>query len=119
MQKVLIVAHASPYGSEKMFNALRIAVALKELADEPVALKLFLMSDAVFSAVKGQSTPDLTYNLQQMLEILLAQQVAVKLCKTCAESRGVHAEMLVEGAEIGTLGDLTQWTLAADKVMHI
>ncbi|KFZ36238.1 hypothetical protein HR45_17800 [Shewanella mangrovi] len=119
MQKVLIVAHASPYGSEKMFNALRIAIALKELAEEPVELKLFLMSDAVFSAVAGQNTPDLSYNLAQMLEILLAQNVPVKLCKTCVEARGVNSNMLVDGAEIGTLGDLTQWTLAVDKVMHI
>ncbi|QSX33388.1 DsrE family protein [Shewanella avicenniae] len=119
MQKILMVAHASPYGSEKMFNALRIAIALKELAEEPVELKLFLMSDAVFSAVKGQKTPDLSYNLAQMLDILLAQQVPVKLCKTCVEARGVTQAMLIEGAEIGTLGDLTQWTLAADKVMHL
>ncbi|GGZ15392.1 MULTISPECIES: DsrE/DsrF/TusD sulfur relay family protein [Shewanella] len=119
MQKILIVAHASPYGSEKMFNTLRIAVAMKEFAAGQAELKLFLMSDAVFSAVKGQQTPDLSYNLQQMLEILTAQKVPLLLCKTCAESRGVTQEMLVDGAAIGTLGDLTRWTLEADKVMHI
>ncbi|BDM66012.1 hypothetical protein NFHSH190041_34640 [Shewanella sp. NFH-SH190041] len=119
MQNILIVAHATPYGSEKFFNAMRIALSLQEQEETPVSLKLFLMSDAVFGAIKHQSTPDLSYNLQQMLEILTAQQVPVSLCKTCCEARGVKAEMLVEGAEIGTLTQLTQWTLAADKVIHI
>ena len=54
--------------------------------------------------------------MQQMLEILTAQQVPVKLCKTCADGRGVSALPLVDGVEVGTLVELAQWTLAADKV---
>ncbi|KZK65738.1 hypothetical protein A1L58_06520 [Shewanella baltica] len=119
MQSILIVAHASPYGTEKLFNSLRIALALKDQDEQAVDLKLFLMSDAVFGALKNQTTPDLSYNLQQMFEILSAQQVPTLLCKTCAQARGVTAEMIIEGAHIGTLQDLTRWTLAADKVMHI
>lgn len=119
MQKILIVAHAAPYGSEKLFNALRIAISLKEQEKKSVSLHLFLMSDAIFGALKQQSTPDLTYNIQQMLEILMAQNVPVALCKTCAEARGVNTQMLIDGAEIGTLHQLTEWTLDADKVIHI
>ena len=55
--------------------------------------------------------------MQQMLEILTAQQVPVKLCKTCADGRGVSALPLVDGVEVGTLVELAQWTLAADKVL--
>ncbi|MGL5393016.1 MAG: DsrE/DsrF/TusD sulfur relay family protein [Shewanella sp.] len=119
MQKILIVAHASPYGTEKLFNSLRIALALKDQDEQAVELKLFLMSDAIFGALKHQSTPDLSYNLQQMFEILTAQQVPILLCKTCALARGVNSDMLIDGAAIGTLADLSHWTLAADKVMHI
>ncbi|MFB2683288.1 DsrE/DsrF/TusD sulfur relay family protein [Shewanella mangrovisoli] len=119
MQNILIVAHASPYGTEKLFNSLRIALALKDQTEQQIDLKIFLMSDAVFGALKHQTTPDLSYNLQQMFEILSAQQVPILLCKTCAQARGVNPDMLLEGAEIGTLQDLTRWTLAADKVMHI
>ena len=50
-------------------------------------------------------------------EILTAQNVPVKLCKTCADGRGVSALPLVEGVEIGTLVELAQWTLEADKVL--
>ena len=119
MQDILIVAHDSPYGSEKLYNALRMAIALKEQDDEPIGLKLFLMSDAVFGAQKNQQTPDLSYNLGQMLEILTAQNVPLLLCKTCSEARGVTQNMLVEGAAIGTLVELSQWTLSASKVIHI
>ncbi|RTR30147.1 DsrE/DsrF/TusD sulfur relay family protein [Shewanella atlantica] len=119
MQNILIVAHESPYGSEKLFNALRIAIALKEQETEVINLKLFLMSDAVYGAVKNQVTPDLSYNIQQMLDILIAQSIPVSLCKTCTDGRGISQEMLIEGANIGTLGELTQWTLDATKVMHI
>lgn len=119
MQKILIVAHASPYGTEKLFNALRIALSLKEQENEAVSLNVFLMSDAIFGALRNQKTPDLTYNLQQMFEILVAQNTPLLLCKTCAEARGVSSDMLIEGAQIGTLNQLTEWTLAADKVIHI
>ncbi|PAM24563.1 hypothetical protein CWN24_27855, partial [Klebsiella pneumoniae] len=38
-------------------------------------------------------------------------------CKTCADGRGVSALPLVDGVEVGTLVELAQWTLAADKVL--
>ncbi len=52
-----------------------------------------------------------------MIEILLAQGAEVRLCKTCTDARGLTSLPLIEGAEIGTLDDLAQWTLAADKVV--
>lgn len=36
-----------------------------------------------------------------MLEILTAQQVPVKLCKTCADARGISQLTLADGVEIG------------------
>ena len=68
------------------------------------------------AGLRGQK-PAEGYNVQQMLEILTAQQVPVKLCKTCADGRGVSALPLVDGVEVGTLVELAQWTLAADKVL--
>lgn len=98
-----------------LFNSLRLAIALREQQSD-LDLKLFLMSDAVTAGLRGQK-PAEGYNVQQMLEILTAQQVPVKLCKTCADGRGVSALPLVDGVEVGTLVELAQWTLAADKVL--
>ena len=104
MQKIVIVANGAPYGSESLFNSLRLAIALRE-QENNLDLRLFLMSD-----VEG-------YNIQQMLEILTAQNVPVKLCKTCTDGRGISTLPLIDGVEIGTLVELAQWTLSADKVL--
>jgi len=115
MQKIVIVANGAAYGSESLFNSLRLAIALCDQASA-LELRLFLMSDAVTAGLKGQK-PAEGYNIQQMLEILTAQDVPVKLCKTCTDGRGITALPLIEGVEIGTLVELAQWTLAADKVL--
>ncbi|AIU73828.1 hypothetical protein CD201_14840 [Hafnia alvei] len=115
MQKIVLIANGAGYGQESLFNALRLAIAMKEQQGE-IELKIFLMSDAVTSGLAGQK-PHEGYNLQQMIEILTAQQVPFKLCKTCADGRGISTLPLIDGVEIGTLVELAQWTLAADKVL--
>ena len=112
MQRIVIIANGAAYGSESLFNSLRLAIALQS----DLELKLFLMSDAVTAGLRGQK-PAEGYNIQQMLEILTAQNVPVKLCKTCTDGRGISALPLIDGVEIGTLVELAQWTLAADKVL--
>jgi uncharacterized protein involved in oxidation of intracellular sulfur len=74
------------------------------------------MSDAVTAGITAQK-PKEGYNLQQMLEILTAQNVPVKLCKTCTDARGISELPLIDGVEIGTLVDLAAWTLDAEKVL--
>lgn len=115
MNKILIIASGSAYGSESLFNALRLAIMLKE-QDRQQQLQLFLMSDAVVAGIRGQQ-PHEGYHIQQMLEILTAQDVPVLLCKTCADGRGVSQLALIDGVRIGTLVELAQWTLYADKVL--
>jgi len=116
MQTLLFILNDGPYGSEKTFNALRLALNIKEQYEERVAINLFLMSDAVTAAQVNQR-PSEGYNIEQMLDILLAQGAQLKLCKTCTDARGVSAQTLIEGAQISTLVELSQWTFAADKVL--
>lgn len=115
MPSILIIANGAPYGSETLFNSLRLAITIKELHPE-TDLKIFLMSDAVSAGITAQK-PKEGYNLQQMLEILTAQQVPVKLCKTCTDARGISELPLIDGVEIGTLVELANWTLEVDKVL--
>ena len=115
MQKIVIVANGAAYGSESLFNSLRLANALRE-QDGNLDLRLFLMSDAVTAGLRGQN-PAEGDNIQQMLEMLTAQNVPVKLCKTCTDGRGITALPLIDGVDVGTLVELAQWTLAADKVL--
>jgi len=115
MQRIVIIANGAAYGSESLFNSLRLAIALREQQSE-LDLRVFLMSDAVTAGLRGQK-PAEGYNIQQMLEILTAQNVPVKLCKTCTDGRGITSLPLVDGAQIGTLVELASWTLEADKVL--
>ncbi|RWX55599.1 DsrE/DsrF/TusD sulfur relay family protein [Photobacterium chitinilyticum] len=115
-QTLLFILNDAPYGSERSFNGLRLAINLNEQDRAKTQIKVFLMSDAVACALVKQ-VPAEGYNVQQMIEILLAQGAEVRLCKTCTDARGLTHLPLIEGAEIGTLDDLAQWTLAADKVV--
>ena len=66
---VLIVINDGPYGSERAYNALRLA---RELSRRPeISLKVFLVGDAVQCATAGQETPDGYYNLERMMSSLV------------------------------------------------
>ena len=117
MKNIVMILNDSPYGSERLYNSLRIAHALLDQDQQAVRLKVFLMSDSVYGALQSQQTPELSYNIQQMLEILLAQDVPVVLCKTCVSARGISLSGLISDVEVGTLDTLTDWTLNADQVL--
>ncbi|WP_280954848.1 DsrE family protein [Paludibacterium denitrificans] len=55
MQKILFILNAPPYGSERTLTALRLATTLAADAAAP-ELSIFLVSDAVSTALAGQQT---------------------------------------------------------------
>lgn len=114
MATTLFILNDSPYGSERPYNALRLAGALA--GKEGQQVQVFLMADAVFCAKTGQKVPDGYYNLQLMLnKIVHHGQVA--LCGTCMDARGMSDAELLDGAKRSTLAQLADWTVAADKVL--
>ncbi|MFA9438678.1 DsrE/DsrF/TusD sulfur relay family protein [Uliginosibacterium sp. sgz301328] len=116
-QRILIIVHAAPYGSERVLSALRLASALAGHGDATPHLRLFFMSDGVTTGLAGQAEATAGGGLQQMIEDLTGQGVPAKLCRTCAVARGVDKLPLASGVEIGTLPELAEWTLWADKVI--
>ena len=68
-------------------------------------------------AKKGQKTPDGYYNLERMLKRVLAGKGEVLLCGTCMDARGLTDEEVMDGARRSTMAELTDNTLAADKVL--
>ena len=113
--KICIVLNDPPYGTERCFNGLRLALALLKTEPKP-ELSIFLMADAVLCAKAGQTTPDGYYNLGRMIRGV-ARQARVVLCGTCLDARGVGDEELLENTRRGTMPDLAQLTLEADKVL--
>lgn len=113
--KALIILNDPPYGTERSYNGLRLALSLAKTKD--TGLRLFLMADAVVCAKVGQKTPEGYYNLERMLRGLAAREVPVGACGTCMEARGVTDQELVAGAHRSSMAELTEWTLWADKVV--
>lgn len=114
--KILFIINDAPYGSEKAYNALRMAIALQK-EHSNVDVRIFLMADAVTCAMPNQSTPQGYYNIERMLKSVIARGGQVKACGTCAEARGIKEMPLIEGVEISTMSQLVQWTVEADKVL--
>lgn len=115
MQKILIIIHAPPYGSERCLSGLRLATALAGRDDKP-EVRIFLMSDATILGLPNQ-VDGATNGLQGMVEQLLAQGVDIRLCRTCALARGLGELPLIPGTAIGTLVELAEATVMADKVI--
>jgi uncharacterized protein involved in oxidation of intracellular sulfur len=114
--KILFILNDAPYGSEKTYNALRLAMALQK--DQPgTEVRIFLMADAVTAAISAQGTPQGYYNIERMLKAVIAKGGHVKLCGTCCEARGIKSLPLIEGAEISTMSQLAQWTVESEKTL--
>jgi uncharacterized protein involved in oxidation of intracellular sulfur len=112
----LFILNDAPYGSEKSYNALRLALALLK-RDNPGEIRVFLLADAVACALPNQKVQEGYYNIERMLKGVVKRGGKVGICGTCAEARGLANLTLVEGAQLSTLESLAEWTASADKVL--
>ncbi len=112
--KILFLLNDAPYGSDKNYNALRTAIQLQK-QDQSTQVWIYLMSDSVTGALVGQKEKTGQFNIGEMLSNIIKQGGEVKLCTSCAESRGVTT--VVPGAVLGTLPDLTKWIVDSDKTL--
>jgi uncharacterized protein involved in oxidation of intracellular sulfur len=62
----LLIVNDGPYGNERPYNALRLALNLIKRSE--VSVRVSLMGDGVNCAVRGQKTPDGYYNVERMLQ---------------------------------------------------
>jgi uncharacterized protein involved in oxidation of intracellular sulfur len=110
---VLIVLNEAPYGSERSYNGLRLAIALQARGN---TVNVFLMADAVFCGMPKQETPQGYFNIAEMLGRVIAKDGRVAACGSCMKARGVAVEGLVTGVEQGSMALLSEWTEKCDKV---
>jgi len=114
MSATLFILNEAPYGSERAYNALRLAGVLS--AREGQHVRIFLLADAVGCARSGQKVPEGYYNIQLMLGKVL-RKGEVALCGTCMDARGMTEPEIIEGAKRSTLAQLADWTVEADQVL--
>lgn len=116
MKKVLILINDAPYGTEKAYNALRMAMQIQK-DYEGTELCVFLMADSVTCALPNQNTPNGYYNIERMLKSVIQKSGKVKLCGSCADARGLKEMKFIEGAELSTMKELTQLTIESDRMI--
>lgn len=116
---ILMILNDPPYGTERVYNGLRLATNLLVKQAEPgdLALDVFLMGDAASASKSGQKTPNGYYNIEKMLISVLRKGGTVKVCGTCMDARALAEDDLVEGATRSTMDELAALTVAADKVL--
>jgi uncharacterized protein involved in oxidation of intracellular sulfur len=113
--KALIILNHAPYGSELTYNGLRLAGSLARR--EGVQVKVFLIGDAVSGAKAHQKVPTGHYNVATMLGAVSKHSAQIGVCGSCMDARGLSDGELLEGTHRGSMEELTDWTVDADKVI--
>jgi len=77
MSKTLLILNDPPYGSERCYNALRLAGILcrAEMEEE---VRLFLLGDAASYAKAGQKVPQGYYSTELMLDRVARAEALVR-----------------------------------------
>lgn len=115
MSKVLFILNDPPYGTERSYNALRLAGALAKREGELV--KLFLLGDAASCAKANQKVPQGYYNVEIMIRNVTGKEAEVGVCGTCMDARGIAETELAEGTHRSTLEQLANWAQWAEKTL--
>ncbi|MBI5287732.1 MAG: DsrE family protein [Chloroflexi bacterium] len=111
----LFIINDPPYGTERAYNALRLAYSLVQRED--VHVRVFLIGDGASCAQGSQRTPNGYYNLERMISGVIRRGGEVAVCGSCMDARGLADTALIEGACRSGMDELTEWTLAADRVL--
>lgn len=117
MQKILIIINDAPYGTEKAYNALRMAMTLQKDHGASVEIKIFLLADGVFCGLPNQTTPNGYYNIERMVKSIIQQGGEVKSCGGCSEARGIKKLEFIAGVQLSNMKEFAQWTVECDKVL--
>jgi uncharacterized protein involved in oxidation of intracellular sulfur len=111
-----MIITSSPYGDERIWNALRLAEALC-CSNANIKVNIFLIGDAVNAAKKGQKPPKGFYNIERMLMDLVKIGADINVCHTSMNLRGLTEEDLVAGTKMGTITGLSKWIERSQKIL--
>ncbi|MBI4486079.1 MAG: DsrE family protein [Acidobacteria bacterium] len=115
MAKTLFILNDPPYGTERNYNALRLAGSLAKREGEQV--KVFLIGDAASAGKTGQKVPQGYYNVDVMLHSVARHGGEVGVCGMCMDARGIADGELSDATHRSSLDQLTDWMQWADKVL--
>lgn len=115
MAKTLPVLNEQPYGSERSYNGLRMAIALLKAQGEEV--RIFLIGDASARARRGQKVPPGYYDIADMLGMIVRRGAGIGVCGTCMDALGIGDVDLVDDLHRSSMAELAEWNQWADKTL--
>lgn len=115
--KYLFILNDPPYGTERSYNALRLARELLKDSGRNAEVKVFLLGDAAAGAKGGQKVPQGYYSIEALLHGVSARGGAIGVCGTCMDARGLADGDLARGSARSTMAELAEWTGWADKIL--
>jgi uncharacterized protein involved in oxidation of intracellular sulfur len=115
MPKTLFVLNDPPYGTERSYNALRLAGALSKRDGEDV--RVFLIGDAASCAKKDQKVPQGYYNVEVMVRNVGRHGGEIGVCGTCMDARGLTDSELTNLTRRSSLEELANWVQWADRTL--
>jgi uncharacterized protein involved in oxidation of intracellular sulfur len=116
MQRILFLILEGAYGTQRAYNALRLARII-QIEHQETEVRVFMIGDAVACALANQQPPEGFYNLEKMLDTVVSRGGRVAALKSSLEIRGMATLPLVHGLNLATMSDLATWTLEVDKVI--
>ena len=121
MATITVAVGDPPYGKERVYTALRFALAA---IHDGHKVNLFVFEDAVWALKRGQKPPEMPLisgdkmpNCEELIRAGMAEGMKVKACGVCSAERSLSQGELIEGAQVATMRDLIQWVLESDKVL--
>ena len=115
MTRTLFVLNDPPYGTERSYNALRLAGSLSKRDGQEV--KVFLLGDAAACAKKDQKVPPGYYIAELMIRSVGRRGGEIGVCATCMDARGITDAELTETTHRSTLEQLTDWVQWAERTL--
>ena len=113
--KYLFILSDSPYGNQRAYNGLRLAVSLSRKA----AVRVFLLGDGVLCGVSGFVPAHADYNPQELLRSISSTEAGIAACGTCMEARGIAVESLIPQVRRSSMEELVAWTEECEKVISV
>ena len=114
--RYLFVLNDAPYVADRSYQALRLATNLLKREPKP-EVKVFLLGEGARCAKKGHQRASGEYNIEIMLQSVTKRGGLVVVCGTCMDARKITDEELVATTRRGTLDELTEWTVWAEKAL--
>lgn len=115
MGKLLIILCDTPFQSERVDHALRVAEAAIERGHN---VSFYLLMDGIYNLIMSQSGEAFRLiPISRRFKELMLKGVKVTCCKLCMDLRGIEKTLIPEGAVAGKISDLSEEISEADSVL--